>query len=1593
MEELFPSWYHVKRYEEVLVFTCGLMSDPRPLIEHVGEMLVERETLKARGNDDVRETHLSTMGKSALLLNLIRSLYAEANMPLDSEPHHNEMFNFYSHEQDDMCGRPRDTTYIEIPSQLYVFECLQHHAPRCNIKKFGAIHKHCVVRINDVPSSVANSLLLTVRKISQNQPVTDLCIDSLHCDTSDAVPADVFNMTEATQSITIVDSTLPRDLMGHLISQLSQCKYLRKLHIANIWLCHFLPKQETKEEISDIKISDACSQAQNQVSITRQSQNFILSERLSIGEFIASEIRKWGDNHPLQQLILTNCLLSEDTCSFISQYKMLTHLNLNGNKVGNSGIHIAKTIQKVALDSPLQLLYLRDCSIPSKTLEEILKNLSLCRKLTHLDLGGNNVGRHAKHLVKFIRSFGIDPPLQKFLLPNCSLTEEKCTEMLKCLSKCKHLTHLHLSGNRVGKGGIHIVEMVERLGLDSPLQSLYLRNCSIPSDTLQEMLKKLKKCKQLTHLDLGGQSLEKAGENLVELIESFGLDPPLQQLHLPSCSIDLTETKCTEMLECLSKCRHLTHLQLSGNRVGKGGIHIVEMVEKLGLDSPLQSLYLRYCSIPSDTLQEILKKLKKCKKLTHLDLGGHSLENAGENLVELIESFGLDPPLQQLYLPSCSITEEKCTEMLKCLSKCRHLTHLILDGNRVGKGGIHIVEMIERLGLYSPLQSLYLRDCSIPSDTLQEILKKLKNCKQLTYLDLGRHSLENDGENLVELIESFGLDPPLQCFYLPNCSITEEKCTEMLKCLSKCRHLTHLNLDGNRVGKGGIHIVEIIERLGLDSPLQLLYLRDCSIPSNTLQEILTSLKKCKQLTYLDLGGHSLENTGENLVELIENFGLDPPLQCLYLPNCSITEEKCTKMLKCLCKCRDLTHLNLSGNRVGKGGIHIVEIIERLGLDSPLQSLYLRDCSIPSNTLQEILTSLKKCKQLTNLNLGGHSLENTGENLVELIESFGLDPPPQCLYLPSCLIPEEKCTKMLKCLSKCRHLTHLILDGNRVGKGGIHIVEMIERLGLDSPLQLLYLRDCSIPSDTLQEILKKLKKCKQLTNLDLGGHSLENTGEHLVELIESFGLDSPLQQLYLPSCSITEEKCTEMLKYLSKCRHLTHLILDGNRVGKGGIHIVRMIERLGLDSPLQLLYLRDCSIPSNTLQEILTSLKKCKQLTYLDLGRHSLENTGENLVELIQSFGVNPPLQELYLPSCSLTEEKCTEMLKYLSKCRHLTHLILDGNKVGKGGIHIVEMIERLALDSPLQLLYLRDCSIPSNTLQEILTSLKKCKQLAYLDLGGHSLENTGENLVELIESFGTDPPIQCLYLSNCSITEEKCTEMLKCLSKCRHLTHLNLDGNRVGKGGIHIVEIIERLGLDSPLQLLYLRDCSIPSNTLQEILTSLKKCKQLAYLDLSGQSLENTGENLVELIESFGLDPPLQCLYLPNCSITETKCTEMLKCLSKCRHLTHLNLDGNRVGKGGIHIVEMIERLGLDSPLQLLYLRDCSIPSNTLQEILTSLKKCKQLTYLDLSGQSLENTGENFVELIESFGLDPPLQSLYLPNCSITETKCTEMSL
>ena len=221
------------------------MSDPWPLIEHVGEMLVEQEVFTCRVDIDLEtKAHLKNKEKDILLLNLMRSLYAEAKVVLQDQPHHNKMFNFYSHKQDDLCKRPRDTTPIHIASKLYLFEFVKEPLSNCRILQPVKGDQNCHIVIRDIHGSTAENVLSVCYAISQYQPVDDLWIKRLYCETSSDL--EVLGMSETAQSLSILKSTMPYTLVDYLISRLPRCQHLIKLDLKNIRLCN-LPKWDNMD--------------------------------------------------------------------------------------------------------------------------------------------------------------------------------------------------------------------------------------------------------------------------------------------------------------------------------------------------------------------------------------------------------------------------------------------------------------------------------------------------------------------------------------------------------------------------------------------------------------------------------------------------------------------------------------------------------------------------------------------------------------------------------------------------------------------------------------------------------------------------------------------------------------------------------------------------------------------------------------------------------------------------------------------------------------------------------------------------------------------------------------------------------------------------------------------------------------------------------------------------------------------------------------------------------------------------------------------------------------------------------------------------
>ena len=177
-------------------------------------------------------------------------------------------------------------------------------------------------------------------------------------------------------------------------------------------------------------------------------------------------------------------------------------MNLGENKLGEAGHQLAQSIKSWEDVPPLQKLYLYNCSLSATASLELVQSLSSCRQLIVLDLRGNKVGDGGHQLAKSISSWGDEPPLQALQLYSFPLTAIVSLELVQSLSSCRHLTVLNLGENKLGEAGHQLAQSIRSWGDNPPLQDLDLHNCSLSVTASLELVQSLSSCKYLTALDL-----------------------------------------------------------------------------------------------------------------------------------------------------------------------------------------------------------------------------------------------------------------------------------------------------------------------------------------------------------------------------------------------------------------------------------------------------------------------------------------------------------------------------------------------------------------------------------------------------------------------------------------------------------------------------------------------------------------------------------------------------------------------------------------------------------------------------------------------------------------------------------------------------------------------------------------------------------------------------------------------------------------------------------------------------------------------------------------------------------------------------------
>ena len=206
LKELFPSWKAVeRRYREVVLFVTGLIKDSRPLVQYVYEMQVEDYLNK------MRTTHNPSIDND-----LLTGLQAESSVRLVDDPLHNKYINYYDHDEDELKKRPFDTT-VYYPSQVYDFYWMRCEVVLENHLIQGEEIPPCAMYIYWPDEAVSDSLLSTCSQIFTHQPVTDLYMDGVTCNSLEA-PRLIKPRT-----VYLWSCKLPDDFMQILLHQLIKC--------------------------------------------------------------------------------------------------------------------------------------------------------------------------------------------------------------------------------------------------------------------------------------------------------------------------------------------------------------------------------------------------------------------------------------------------------------------------------------------------------------------------------------------------------------------------------------------------------------------------------------------------------------------------------------------------------------------------------------------------------------------------------------------------------------------------------------------------------------------------------------------------------------------------------------------------------------------------------------------------------------------------------------------------------------------------------------------------------------------------------------------------------------------------------------------------------------------------------------------------------------------------------------------------------------------------------------------------------------------------------------------------------------------------
>ncbi|XP_059815149.1 NACHT, LRR and PYD domains-containing protein 12-like [Hypanus sabinus] len=327
---------------------------------------------------------------------------------------------------------------------------------------------------------------------------------------------------------------------------------------------------------------------------------------------------------------------------------------------------------------------------------------------------------------------------------------------------------------------------------------------------------------------------------------------------------------------------------------------------------------------------------------------------------------------------------------------------------------------------------------------------------------------------------------------------------------------------------------------------------------------------------------------------------------------------------------------LGVNDLGDSGVKLVSAALR-NPECKIQKLWLERVGLTDSGTEDLASVLSTKPSLTELNLSGNKLGDSGVKLV----SAALRNPEckiQRLWLTRVGLTDSGAEDLVSALSTNPSLTGLDLSDNKLGDSGVKLVSAALR-NPECKIQKLWLERVGLTDSGAEDLVSALSTNPSLTDLNLSDNKLGDSGVKLV----SAALRNPeckIQKLELGDVGLTDSGAEDLASALSTKPSLTELYLSNNKLGDSGVKLVSAALR-NPECKIQKLLLEDVGLTDSGAEDLVSALSTNPSLTELNLRLNFLtDGSVPGLRRLILTL---PSLERIWLEGNRFSETGMKEL--------------------------------------------------------------------------------------------------------------------------------------------------------------------------------------------------------------------------------------------------------------------------------------------------------------------------------------------------------------